>query len=211
MLECAEVEVLFLGETNMDFLNEHKKNVEKLCAELKPLEKRKVALMCLERQFKAYQQLAENKEWDRRKEYRKLLDECWNAVLDSTELGEEIWEKHEKIRPENVNSRKEEYTQIEFAYGNIFASNMESYLEMLLDNTGGEESFFLLNIDFILSYVNEEGIVQDEEMKKCFILREVKNQADDVVEQRNLIKFKDALSWYKQTDNLIKNISLPSR
>lgn len=188
----------------MNFVNEYKKNVEKICVSLNTSEKRKVALMSLERQFKAYQQLAENKEWDRRKEYRALLDECWLAVLDNTELCEEIWEKHEKIRPENVNSSKEEYAKIEFAYGNIFAGNMESFLEMLLDDTGGEESFFLFNIDFILSYLNEEGIVQDEEMKKGYLLREVKNQSDDVVQQKNLRELKDVLSWYKQADNLIK-------
>lgn len=187
----------------MDFLNAYKKDVEKICAGLKPFEKRKVALMCLERQFKAYQHLAENKEWNRCKEYRALLDECWHAVLDNIELCEEIWEKHEKIRPENVNSSKEEYTQIEFAYGNIFAGNMESFLEMLLDDTDGEESFLLFNIDFILSYMKEVGIDHGEDR---FILREVKNQADDVVEQRNLVKFKDASSWYKQADNLIKSI-----
>lgn len=43
------------------FLKEHKKSMEKLCAGFNKCEKRKVALMSLERQFKTYQQLAKDR------------------------------------------------------------------------------------------------------------------------------------------------------
>ncbi len=40
----------------MDFLREYKTDVDKMCVELDSYEKRKLALMCLERQFKVYEQ-----------------------------------------------------------------------------------------------------------------------------------------------------------
>lgn len=136
----------------MNDLREYKKHIDKMFADLNVNEKRKVALMSMERQFKAYCQLAENADWNRQSEYRKLLDECWSAVLNDSPPSEEVWEKHNGIKPSAANSARGEYTKIPFAYACIFADNFEAFLEMLLDNTSGEESFLLFNIDFLLKY-----------------------------------------------------------
>ncbi|MCM1101030.1 MAG: hypothetical protein NC398_06565 [Acetatifactor muris] len=164
---------------NTDFLKEHKKSMEKLCAGFNKCEKRKVALMSLERQFKAYQQLAKDRQWDSREEYREIPDTCWDAILNNRE----------------------------FAFGNIFAANMESFLEMLLDDTGGEVSFCLLNIDFILNYLDEDKAIQDKNVASECIKREVENQSNDVVQQKNLKNLTDVRNWYEQTDNLMEHIS----
>lgn len=95
----------------------------------------------------------------------------------------------------------------EFAFGNIFATNMESFLEMLLDDTGGEVSFCLLNIDFILNYLDEDKTIQDKNVASECIKREVANQSNDVVQQKNLKNLTDARNWYEQTDNLMEHIS----
>lgn len=190
---------------NENFLIEHKKSMEKMCAGLNKYEKRKAALMCLERQFKVYQQLAEHKQWNRSEEYREILDTCWIALLDNKELDEDIWEKHEGIKPENVNNTIKEYTEIEFAFGNIFAGNMEAFLDMLLDDTGGEVSFCLFNIEFIMNY-SEDNVIQDKNVTSECLKREVENQSNDVVQQKNLRKLTDVQNWYEQTDNLIDPI-----
>lgn len=191
----------------LNFLKEHNKSMEKIFAGLNKYEKRKTALMCLERQFKVYQQLAENKQWNRREEYREILDTCWEVILEHKELKEDIWGKHERIKPENVNNMAEEYAETEFAFGNIFASHMESYLEMLLDDTGGEVSFCLYNIVFILNYYNddynEDQEIQDQDAAGEHIKREVENQSNDVVQQKNLKNLTDVQNWYEQTDDLI--------
>lgn len=191
---------------NENFLEEHKKNMEKISAGLNKYEKRKAALMCLERQFKAYQQLAENKQWNRSEEYREILDTCWNAVFDNQELDEDIWEKHEEIKPENVNNLIKEYAETELAFGNIFAANMEAFLDMLLDDTGGEVSFCLFNIEFIMNYSDENKEIQDKNMTSELIKREVENQSNDLVQQINLKNLIDVRNWCEQTDNLIVQI-----
>lgn len=192
---------------NFLILNEHKKSMEKICAGLNKYEKRKVALMCLERQFKAYQQFAKDKQWDRWEEYREILDTCWDAILDNKELNEDIWEKHERIKPASVNNTTKEFAEAEFAYGNIFAGNMEDFLDMLLDDTGGEVSFCLYNIEFLLNYFNEDKVIQDKNVTSECMKREVENQTNDVVQQKNLKNLIDVQNWYEQTDNLLEYIN----
>lgn len=194
------------GELNTDFLEEHKKRMEKIWAGSNKYEKRKAALMCLERQFKAYQQLAENKQWNRSEGYREIIDTCWDAILDNKELDEDIWEKHESIKPASVNIATKEYAEMEFAFGNIFAGNMDDFLDMLLDDTGGEVSFCLFNIEFILNYL-EENVIQDKNVTSECIRREVENQSNDIVQQKNLKNLADVQNWYEQTSNLIEHIN----
>lgn len=181
--------------------------MEKIWAGSNKYEKRKAALMCLERQFKAYQQLAENKQWNRSEEYRDILDICWDAILDNKELDEDIWEKHERIKPASVNNTTEEYAEIEFAFGNIFAGNMEVFLDMLLDDTGGEVSFCLYNIEFILNYLDEDNVIQDKNVPSECIKREVANQSNDAVQQKNLKNLTDVQNWYERTGNLIEHLN----
>lgn len=185
----------------MNDLKEYKEHIDKLFADLNVNEKRKIALMSMERQFKAYCQLAENVDWNRQSEYRTLLDECWSAVLNDSPLGEEVWEKHSGIKPSTVNSVRGEYTKIPFAYTNIFADNFEAFLEMLLDDTGGEESFLLFNIDFLLKYSKENNY--STETKDRLLLRELNNQHNDTDFQRSVTKLTDVINWCNQTDNLI--------
>lgn len=189
-----------------NFLTKHKKNMERIYAGLNRSEKRKAALMCLERQFKAYQQFAENKQWNRSEEYREILDTCWGALLENKKLDEDIWEKHEEIKPENVHNTTKEYAQTEFAFGNIFASNMEDFLDMLLDDTGGEVSFCLFNIEFIMNY-SDDDVIQDKNVTSECIKREVENQTNDAVQQKNLKNLIDVQNWYEQADNLIEYIN----
>lgn len=194
---------------NADLLTEHKKHMEKIWrgVALNKNEKRKAALMCLERQFKAYQKLAENKQWNRSKKYREILDACWEALLNNKELNEDIWEKHEGIKPESVNHTTKEYSETEFAFGNIFAGNVEDFLDMLLDDTGGEVSFCLYNIEFILNYFEENNVIQDKAQDKDMtskrIKREVDNQSNDAVQQKDLKNLTDVQSWCGQTDKII--------
>ena len=73
----------------MDYIYTYKKQVNKMCIDLDKKNKRKIALMCLERQYKTYEHLANNKEWDKRVEYRELLDECWKVILEDGVLEED--------------------------------------------------------------------------------------------------------------------------
>lgn len=66
---------------------------------------------------------------------------------------EELWEMHEKIRPEQVNKSVDEYKKLEFSYANIFSNNVADFLETLLDDIGNEETFQLVNFDYIFSFL----------------------------------------------------------
>ena len=187
----------------MDYIYTYKNQVNKMCIDLDKENKRKLALMCIERQFKTYEHLASNKEWDKRVEYRELLDECWSVILEDAVLEEDVWEKHEEIKPESVNKKAEEFVTVEFAFANVFASNMEAFIDMLLDDDEGEESFLLFNINFIVNYVNEIRTDSDNELCEKLVEQEKKNQLKDIETVCRLENMADVKGWYLREKSLV--------
>lgn len=189
----------------MNFLEEYKISNDQTMTLLNKRQRRMLAIMCVERQFQSYKKMAKNKLWDRSGEYRQLLDCCWQAVLRDEDIKEELWEQHEKIRPEQVNQSVEEYQSREFSYANMFAGNVGDFLETLLDDIGNEETFRLVNFDYIFSFLNEEreGFLIKEYEKNSLILAEKKRQELDKKQLEEILCFDAAKKWYEQCESLI--------
>lgn len=191
----------------MDFIEIYKDILVKRFKQLAVQDKRKLAVMSLERQFKSYCYFALVKNWNRSKEYRDLLDTCWKSILKKEQLSEEIWEFHEKIKPEYVNKFKEEGSKINISYGNIFAGNVMELIETLLDDKKYEEGFLLLNIDYIVSYLNESNTGQkykiDTFKDNVLIINEIKNQEYDMKDKDKIDSFISAKKWYEKCKSLI--------
>ena len=158
-------------------------------------------MMCIERQYKAYEKLAQGKDWDRSEEYRQLLDECWRISLDEKGADESIWNMHEAIKPEYLNKSIDANT-LEWCYANIFAGNVEEVLVNLLDENGYEETFRLLNLDYIVTFLNEDAPINDPKDNEL-IIREKIRQEQDEKDMDIICCFNDAQKWYSQCESLI--------
>lgn len=187
----------------MDLIEEYKIENDRRMSLFNTKQKHILVMMCIERQFKAYQKMAQGKDWNRSKEYRQLLDECWRISLDEKGADESIWNMHEAIKPEYLNKSIDANT-LEFCYANIFASNVEEVLVNLLDENGYEETFRLLNLDYIITFLNEDNQFYDPDPKDNeLIIREKKRQAQDEKDMDIICCFNDARKWYDQCESLI--------
>lgn len=188
----------------MDFLEQYVIENETVMMHLNTKQKRVLAIMCLERQFKAYEKMAKKQIWNRSNEYRQLLDICWKVILYDKDVDESIWDMHEKIKPENVASSEECKNQ-GFSFANIFAGNIMELLENLLDDNGNEETFRLLSIDYILCFLNEDNQVFliDEYKDNDLIRYEIKMQKQDEEDLKKICSFDNAQKWYMQCESLI--------
>lgn len=191
----------------MNFIQKYKNIMVEKYEAYDNQKRKKLALMCVERQFVSYKYFAKKKQWDRTNEYRVLLNKCWEAIFKSEILDEEVWEIHESIKPETVNTSLEEYKELDITYANIFATNMCSYIEMLLDETGHEESFCLLNIDYILCYLNEnnEKFYFDKYEENSLIRREIQQQQDDMRNIDDITNMEEVLKKVSQLKNVLIN------
>lgn len=189
----------------MNFLEYYKIENDNRMSLLTKKQKRLLAIMCLERQFKSYENMALYKDWNRSSDYRQLLDNFWSIVLNEERPDESIWEFHEKINPEKVNKSIIEYDTKEFNYANIFSYNVIGFIENLLDDIENEETFRLSNIDYILCYLNEEteGFCIDEYQNNELISNEILNQEQDVINMKKIGCLNDAKKWYIQCKSLI--------
>lgn len=159
-------------------------------------DKRKVAMFGLERQYKSYCQFADKKIWNRKEEYRILLNKCWDVILNEQLLDESVWEYHETFKSENeviqkTISYEEKCNEYNLNYANIFAGQVEEMLNCLIDDDDNEEAFLLLYIDcFIIDYLcdvyeKEQNLIytteQREELYQSDLVKmEIKSQFDDI-------------------------------
>lgn len=180
----------------MDFTTQYKDIIYNKMSALSKWNKRKVAMFGLERQYKSYCQFADKKIWNRKEEYRILLNKCWDAILNEQLLDESAWEYHETLKPENeaiqkMVSYEEKCNEYNLTYANIFAGNVEEMLNCLIDDDDNEEAFLLLYIDcFIIDYLCDIYEKQQnlrytaEEREKLYqsdlIKMEIKSQFDDI-------------------------------
>ena len=187
----------------MNFLDRYKIENEKRMKRFTQKQKRILAIMCLERQFYTYWQLARGKIWARSEQYRKLLDQCWTAVLEDVHVEDSIWYSHEEIRSDNLCNGME-YT-FELCMANIFASHMEEWLNYLIDEPIYEEAFRLLTLDFILVYLNEgeDGTFEYDKFEHHqLIVNERNKQIQDEVDMKKIHHFSHAKNWYDQCQGI---------
>ena len=180
----------------MDFTTQYKDITYNKMSVLSKWDKRKVAMFGLERQYKSYCQFADKKIWNRKEEYRILLNKCWDVILNEQLLDESVWEYHETFKSENeviqkTISYEEKCNEYNLNYANIFAGQVEEMLNCLIDDDDNEEAFLLLYIDcFIIDYLcdvyeKEQNLIytteQREELYQSDLVKmEIKSQFDDI-------------------------------
>lgn len=187
----------------MDFIERHKKTLYDRMETWDKWQKRKAALMGLERQFKSYCRLSEHHSWNRQTEYIKLFDLFWNAVLEGKLLEESAWEYHESIKPENIAAHKDadksEASGVDYTFCNIFACNVEEFLNTLLDDTEDEEAYLLLFLDYIVCWLNEAeqnaGYEIERHLSNQLIQTELTRQSEDMAEVFRIHTFEEAAKW----------------
>lgn len=187
----------------MNFLDKYKTENEKRMSIFSQKQKRILAIMCFERQFYTYRQLAQEKIWDRSEQYRELLDLCWMVVLSDLEIDDSVWYFHEKIRSDNL-CNGIEYT-FELCMANIFASHIEEWLNYLIDEPIYEEAFRLLTLDFILVYLNEdegESFEYDKFENHPLIVKEISKQIQDEIDMKKINSLENAKIWYGQCQGI---------
>lgn len=191
----------------MDFMETYKKELVYKFQTMLKKDRKKMAMMSMERQFKSYVDFAINKSWNRVKDYRIILDECWKCIFSDTNLGEHIWEIHENIRPENVEKSIKENMELNISYANIFACNISELIDNLIDNMEYEEGFLLLNIGYIISYLNENNIEEkfkiDEYKEYNLVKNEIKNQKADLRNKDSIIDYITMQEWIRNCRNLL--------
>lgn len=189
----------------MDFLDQYKIENDERLAGFDTKQKRLLAMMCLERQYKTYAQLAQGKEWNRDTAYRALLDDCWRVILEDKPAEESLWERHEAIKPENIPLSSPNDDTWELSYANIFACDIMSLLETLLDDTGYEEAFRLLILDYLVTYLNGESVNFSVDTFKDdpLILAELQRQQQDEQDMAQIACFSDAKVWYAKCKSLL--------
>ena len=90
----------------MNFTTQYKDMIYDKMSVLSKWDKRKVVMFGLERQYKSYCQFADKKIWNRKEEYRILLNKCWDVILNEQLLDESVWEYHETFKSENETIQK---------------------------------------------------------------------------------------------------------
>ncbi len=177
----------------MDFTTQYKDIIYNKMSVLSKWDKRKVAMFGLERQYKSYCQFADKKIWNRKEEYRILLNKCWDVILNEQLLDESVWEYHETFKSENeviqkTISYEEKCNEYNLNYANIFAGQVEEMLNCLIDDDDNEEAFLLLYIiiDYLCDvYEKEQNLIytteQREELYQSDLVKmEIKSQFDDI-------------------------------
>lgn len=190
----------------VNFLEQYKEQIYDKLNYFNKWDKRKLALMGLERQFQTYCLFSEHKNWNREKKYRILLDMCWKCILNKENLQESAWEYHEKIKPEE-NLHSEDWKELFASYCNIFAGNTEELIETLIDDKQNEETFLLLYLDFILCYLNERdnnSYQIDSYKNNKWITREIHNQENDMISISKIQTFENAQKWYKNCKGVLE-------
>lgn len=180
----------------MDFTTQYKDMIYDKMSALSKWDKRKVVMFGMERLYKSYCQFADKKIWNRKEEYRILLDKCWDAILSEQLLDESVWEYHETFKPENEAIQKtipyaEKCNEYNLTYANIFAGNVEEILNCLIDDDDNEEAFLLLYIDcFLIDYLcdvheKQQNLIytakeREELYHSDLVKMEIKSQLDDI-------------------------------
>lgn len=192
----------------MDFMDRYKDKLVQRFESISKQDRKKVAMMSIERQYKAYSDFACHKNWNREKEYRIILNECWKCILEDINLEESIWNMHENIRPENIEKNAEEDIEMELTYADIFSCNILELIDNLIDDLGDEEGFLMLNIGYIITYLNENDIEEkfkiDEYKEHILVENEIKNQEADFKNKDNIIDSITMQKWIENSRNLLK-------
>lgn len=192
----------------MDFMDIYKDILYNKFESILKQARKKIAMMSIERQYKAYCNFARHKSWNREKEYRGILDECWRCILEDISLEESIWDMHEGIRPENIQKSAKEEIEIESTYADIFSCNVAELIDHLIDDLENEEGFLLLNIGYIISYLNEDSVEGKFEIDKyknhILIKNEIKNQQADLEENNSIIDYMSIQKWINKSRSLLE-------
>ncbi len=205
----------------MDFTTQYKDIIYNKMSVLSKWDKRKVAMFGLERQYKSYCQFADKKIWNRKEEYRILLNKCWDVILNEQLLDESVWEYHETFKSENeviqkTISYEEKCNEYNLNYANIFAGQVEEMLNCLIDDDDNEEAFLLLYIDcFIIDYLcdvyeKEQNLIytteQREELYQSDLVKmEIKSQFDDIDNVSCVVDYSSVFERIAQSSGSLGN------
>lgn len=192
----------------MDFIDQYRKTLYSRMKNWNKWQKRKVALMGLERQLKSYCHFSEHHSWDRQSEYIKLFDFFWNSILACKPLEENVWGYHEAIRPENIELHGySDKLEPNYNFCCIFACNVEEFLNTLLDDTEDEEAYLLLFFDYILCWLNETEQNGTYEVETYFSSELIQNeftiQNVNMTEVFHINTFEEVAKWRMNVKNIL--------
>ena len=171
--------------------------------------RKKLAIMSIERQFKYYSKILENKLFNKSQEYRLILDKCWNFILFDTKLDEDIWYQQDKIHIEKFG--KDYYDDDSFHLSNMLSTtcnNIMMFIEMLEDSEDDTEYTFLtLNLDYIYGYLNGIDCDKYEDIDDCenhfLTINELNNQKNDFKVVNRINTLEDVKEWLKDCKSII--------
>lgn len=191
----------------MYFFDIYAEELEKKFKVLSSMNKKKLAIMSIERQFKYYSNMLKNKPFDRSKEYRLILDKCWNFILFNEKLDEDIWYQQDKLHIDNF-SQADYDDSFDSAMLSTTCNNILMFIEMLEDTEDDTEYTFLtLNLDYIYGYLNgkdEEKYNKIEDCEDHFLtIREINNQENDFKFIGSINTLEDVRKWLKNCKSII--------
>lgn len=188
----------------MSFFDSYINKMRNILNNLSPYELNKIGLMCLERQFKTCYtlilKLPLNKE-NRTIIYREVLDKLWYYILYNEPISEDEYCKIENINYFSCDD--DDIVDTKFIY--IFSDNLLSYMCNIweYDELIGGLPDLVSNIDFILTYIDDENPDLDLYENHILIQNEIKNQVNNIEEQKNITTFELAKRWYENCNTLL--------
>lgn len=112
------------------------------------------SLMAVERQWKVYEKAASGYSWGRSNIYRRLLDQCWDAVLGNKIMEEKLWNICYDNKPENVIADDDRQIDDLFQFCSIFADTLEMLIDDLCE-TGCTSGFTFYNFKFLDGFIGD--------------------------------------------------------
>lgn len=172
------------------------------------MNKRKLAIMSVERQFKYYSRMVKNRPFDKSKEYRAILDACWRFILFNEKLDENLWYQQDKLHIEKFNDVYYDDSIDDAAMLCITCDNIMMLIEMLEDpEDDTEDGFLALNIDYIFGYLNNINGDKYSDIDDCenhfLTINELHHQEDDFKIVDNINTLEDVREWLKTCKSII--------
>lgn len=164
-------------------------------------QKKIMAIMALERQWKVYEKCSLKREWGRNEVYRGVLDNCWKFALENKDIPEEVWNICDNNKPENILINKPDMYDDFVSYSSIFVDNLIEFIDNWLDEVDGEECFLQFNFDFIESflecYLDDKSLIDEHEL----IQSEIEHQNIDYKKMKGCVNIMNIKEWFDSKSN----------
>jgi hypothetical protein len=111
-------------------------------------EKQKAFILILfSRQYSVYKKLSKGKEWSREKEIEEILNKCWNAIINNSELEYELLDICIECNPENFDYSEQDDEKITMLITTI--DNLTAYLRLVIEHEEIDATFSRCNYDYL--------------------------------------------------------------